>query len=118
VLALLRSRAHALLSGRLVVLEYEGRRSGRTFAIPLRYARTADGKLVAIAVRPDRKLWWRSFAEPSPARLELRGAGVPVVGHAAAGPLRDEAAAAYRARYPRSAVLLEDAALVVFEQAG
>jgi hypothetical protein len=114
----LRSRAHVLLSGRLAVLEYAGRRSGTVFAIPVRYAETPDGTLVAIAVRPGRKLWWRSFAAPHDAMLELRGRRVAVVGTVADGRLRDEAATAYRARYPRSARLLGDAALVVFVRPG
>ena len=42
--AILRSPAHGVLSRSLAVLEYEGRRSGRTFAIPLRYAETAGGR--------------------------------------------------------------------------
>ena len=118
VRAVLRSRGHVVLSGRFLVLTYRGHRSGRTFHIPLRYAELTDGRLVAMAVRPARKLWWRSFAAPREATLELRGARVPVVGRLAEGPLRDEARATYAARYPRSTRLLEGAALVVFERAG
>ncbi len=116
--AVLRSRAHALLSARLVVVGYEGRLSGRTFAIPVRYAELAEGRLVAIAAQPAHKLWWRSFVEPREATLELRGARVLFVGRVARGTLRDEATAAYRARYPRSANLLLDAELVVFTRKG
>ena len=118
VRAVLRSRAHALLSARLAVLTYEARRSGRVFAIPLRYAELPDGSLVSIAVRAERKLWWRSFTEPRKATLELRRMRVPVVGTVAEGTLRDEAKAAYAMRYPRSAGLLDDASLVVFERSG
>ncbi|MCZ7587718.1 MAG: hypothetical protein M5U27_02405 [Gaiella sp.] len=118
VRSILRSPAHRLLSGSLAVLEYEGRTTGRRFAIPLRYAETHDGRLVAIAVPPDRKLWWRSFEEPRDARLELRGHAVRIVGRLAEGGARDEASAAYATRFPRSARLLEDAAVVVFERGG
>jgi hypothetical protein len=118
VRAVLCSRAHALLSGRLTLLSYEGHRSGRTFHIPVRYAELGDGRVVAIAVRPRRKLWWRSFAEPREAALELRGHRVPVVGRLAEGDAREQAAAAYASRYPGSAGLVRDAALVVFEWAG
>ena len=45
------SRAHALLSGTVAVLRYDGHRSGRTFHIPVRYAELGDDRLVAIAVR-------------------------------------------------------------------
>ena len=66
VRVVLRSPVHRVLSGRLLVLSYRGHRSGRTFRIPLRYAETADGAFVAVAVRPDRKLWWRSFRAGTP----------------------------------------------------
>jgi hypothetical protein len=110
----LRSRAHPLLSGRLLLLTYRGRRSGRTFAIPLRYAELTDGRLVAVALRPETKLWWRAFAEPAGAAVTLRGATVHVTGLLAAGAARDEAKAAYLRRYRRSERLLEDAALIDF----
>lgn len=115
---MLRSAVHGLLSGRLAVLTYEGRRSGRTFRIPLRYATLGDGRLVVIAVQPERKLWWRSFAEPREATMLLRGLPVEVSGALAAGAVRTDARAAYAARYSRSAGVLEDAALVVFERTG
>ena len=80
---------------------------------------TAERRLVALAVDPGGKLWWRSFSEPRPAAVLLRRQrSREVVGTLAEGALRDEARAAYAARYPRSAGLLGDAALVVFERAG
>ena len=115
---ILRSRWHRLLSGSLLVLEYEGRATGRRFAIPLRYAETKDARLVALAVGPDKKRWWRSFVEPHRAVVLDRGQRHDVVGTLAEGPLREEARAAYAARYPRAAPLIEDAALVVFERTG
>ena len=119
VRAILRSPAHGVLSRSLAVLEYEGRRSGRTFAIPLRYAETAGGRgLVTVAVDPPRKLWWRAFAEPRRAFVLLRGQRHEVLGTLLEGAPRDGAAATYAARFPRSAGLLEDAAVVVFERAG
>jgi hypothetical protein len=118
VRGILRSPAHRLLSRSLIILEYEGRTTGRTFAIPLRFAETPDELLVAIAVDPARKRWWRAFAEPSPAVVLLRGQRHEVVGTLAAGVLGDEARAAYAARYPSSTRLLEDAALVVLHRAG
>jgi hypothetical protein len=118
VRGILRSRAHALLSSRLVVLEYEGRRSGRTFAIPLRYAETADGRLVTLAVEPARKQWWRSFVEPRGAVVVRHGQRHEVIGSLAEGTARDEARAVYAARYPHSAGFAEGAALVVFRRSG
>ncbi len=110
----LESRAHRLLSGRLVLLAYRGRRSGREFRIPLRYAETDAGAVVALAVRADRKQWWRAFRTADPATLTLRGARVAALGLVAAGPERDTALRAYLDRYPGTAGLTSDAAVVVF----
>jgi len=115
VRAVLESRAHRLVSGRLVLLAYRGRTSGHEFRIPLRYARTDAGALVAVAVRPERKLWWRTFSEGEQAILTLRGERVDVRGVVSAGGERDAALRAYVGRYPRSTRLTEHAAVVVFE---
>jgi hypothetical protein len=96
------------------VLDYRGHRSGRSFRIPLRYAETTDGSVVAVAVRPERKRWWRSFAEPADATLTLRGVRVEAIGALAEGDDRERALEAYLARYPRAAELARDAAIVVF----
>ena len=114
VRALLSSPAHPLLSGRLLILSYQGRLSGRTFRIPLRYAETHDGRLVALAVRPERKLWWRSFVEPSLATVTLRSERREATGVVAEGVDRELALGAYLARYPRSARLAREAAVVVW----
>jgi hypothetical protein len=118
VRGVLRSRAHALLSGSLIVLEYEGRTSGRAFAIPLRYAETDDGRLVALAVEPGRKRWWRSFVEPRRAVVLHRGQRHEVRGTVVEGTARDDARDAYADRYPSSASLIDEAALVVFVRSG
>ena len=111
----LESRAHRLLSGRLVLLTYRGHRSGREFRIPLRYAEPLAGTVVTLAVRPERKKWWRSFAPAGPAALTLRGARVLALGALAEEDARERALAAYLARHPRSARIARDAAVVVFE---
>ena len=115
VIVVLRSPVHRVLSGRLLVLSYRGHRSRRTFRIPLRYAETADGAFVAVAVHPDRKLWWRSFRSGRDGTLVLRGRPIDAHGTLLAGRPRDAALDAYVARYPRSAPLVRDAAIVVFE---
>jgi hypothetical protein len=110
----LESRAHALLSGRLLLLAYRGRRSARDFRIPLRYARTPDGTLVAVAVQPERKQWWRTFSGGADASLTLRRRPVVVHGKVVDGPAREAALRAYVGRYPRSRRMTHDAAVVVF----
>ena len=101
VRAVLRSPAHRLLSGGLVVLEYEGHRTHRRRAIPVTFAE--DGaRVVAVALRPGRKQWWRTFRRPSPATLLLRGERRAVEGHVLEGPERRDALHAYLARFPRA----------------
>ena len=100
------------------MLTYRGHRSGATFTIPLRYAETPDGQFVAAAVDREQKRWWRSFTEPRPATLLVRGTRFPAVGTVADGAHHTIAREAYIRRYPRSGRLLGDAALVVFIRAG
>ena len=97
------------------MVEYSGHRSGRTFRIPLRYAAGGGDTVVAIAVGAERKLWWRSFADPADAVLQLQGRRVRARGALVEGAARETALAAYRTRFPRSARLARDAAVVVFE---
>jgi F420H(2)-dependent quinone reductase len=83
VAALTSSPRWGRLVGRgIVLLTYTGRRSGRTFTIPVGHKRTGDD--VTIGVRlPDRKNWWRNFlGEGAPLSLRLDGADRP--GHATA----------------------------------
>jgi hypothetical protein len=110
----LESSAHPLLSGRLLLLTYRGHRSGREFRIPLRYAETPAGELVALAVRPAGKDWWRSFAPAGPATLVVRRASRAAEGALAVGERRETARSVYLGRYPRSAKAIGDAAIVVF----
>jgi hypothetical protein len=67
---------------RLTVVTYTGRRSGRTFSIPVAYRRTGD--TVEIGVRlAGKKNWWRNFTgEGGPISVEL--AGLDRTGHAVA----------------------------------
>lgn len=55
----------------LTQVTYTGRRSGRTFSMPVGYRRAGD--VVRIGVRlPDAKSWWRNFTgDGGPLTLEL-----------------------------------------------
>lgn len=103
VRGVLGSRGHRLLSGALVVLTYRGHRSGREFRIPLQYAETPDGSIVAVAVRPERKRWWRSFTRPTDASLLVAGASRAVTGRLLEGEERRTSLRTYLARFPRAA---------------
>lgn len=81
VSGLLRSPAHRLLSGRILLLSYRGRRSGRVHSLPVGYRREG-ARLVITVARPETKRWWRNFEQPRPVELRLRGrrmAGVAVL---------------------------------------
>lgn len=70
----------------VTVITYTGRRSGRTFTIPVAYRR--NGESIEIAANmPDAKTWWRNFlGDGAPVKLRLDGADR--TGHAVAH--RDE----------------------------
>ena len=65
-------------------------------------------------MQPEEKLWWRSFAESAPAALTLRGSRVEASGELTEGDARERALAVYVTRYPRSAGLAHNAAIVEF----
>jgi len=73
VRALLRSPAHRILSGRVLLLTYTGRRTGEPHTIPVQYVR--DGAALVVTVGwPERKVWWRSLGGQG-ARVSLTVAG-------------------------------------------
>jgi len=68
----LRSPLHAVASGALLLLTYQGRRSGRRRTIPVQYAQ--DGQTILVVVgSPERKRWWRNLVPGGRVRIRLRG---------------------------------------------
>ena len=96
------------------MLDYR-RAPAAAIRIPLRYAETETGDLVAVAVHPERKQWWRSFAEPrtatAPRPWHEVASSAPSGRQSARrpGPLRRTTPATRAGRW------LGDAALVVFD---
>ena len=72
VRALLRSPAHRVMSGGVLLLTYTGRRSGRRYTLPVQYAR-ADHGLILWPAHHDRKRWWRNLQPPAPVQLWVAG---------------------------------------------
>ena len=71
--AILRSPIHSLASGRLALITYTGRRSGRDYTIPCFYRDKGDEVTIAVGW-PDRKVWWRNLTgEGRPVRLLVQG---------------------------------------------
>jgi hypothetical protein len=44
----------------LVVIHYQGRKSGTTFELPVGYRRSGGAIVIGVAM-PDKKNWWRNF---------------------------------------------------------
>jgi hypothetical protein len=100
---LLRSPLHPLFSRSLVILSYQGRKTGRWRSLPCLYAR--DGQdLYVVPGQPERKVWWRNLRQPIRVRLRLQGRDREGIVTASSNP---EAVAAglrhYLARYPKAA---------------
>jgi hypothetical protein len=75
-------RFAGLISSRMALVSYEGRRSGKTFSLPVAYSRKGDEVSITVAL-PDHKSWWRNFeGAGGPIRLQLKG--VQHEGHAIA----------------------------------
>lgn len=84
VCAVLRSRFHRLLSGSAAVLTVTGRRTGRSYHLPVQYA--AEGQVLYVVPGGwEHKAWWRNLIQPARVRLRLRGRDVTCVGQAFAG---------------------------------
>ena len=79
-------RFGALLRRSITTITYTGRRSGRTFNIPVAYRRRGD-EIEIVPNMPDAKTWWRNFlGDGAPMSLTLDG--IERSGHAVAH--RDE----------------------------
>lgn len=72
VAAVLRSRAHWLLSRGLTLITVIGRRSGRRYTIPVGYLETADAVIVLVNDAPS-KTWWRNYLDGGPIEVLMRG---------------------------------------------
>ncbi len=79
-------RLGKMLRRNVTLITYTGRRSGRTFSIPVAFRRRGD--VIEIAANmPDAKTWWRNFlGDGAPMSLTLDG--IERSGHAVAH--RDE----------------------------
>jgi hypothetical protein len=75
------------LVGRYITgVSYVGRRSGRSFTLPVGYRRTGATVTIRVAL-PDQKTWWRNFLGDG-APMTIRLDGSDRTGHAVAR--RDE----------------------------
>jgi deazaflavin-dependent oxidoreductase (nitroreductase family) len=61
------SRAHRMMSGRLMLLSFTGRRTGRSYTTPVSYVREGTDLLV-----PGGGTWWKNLTSGT-ARVRLQG---------------------------------------------
>jgi NADPH:quinone reductase len=64
----LRSRWHRMVSLSMMVLTFEGVRSGRVYSFPVGYVEDAEGLVTFTPFA-----WWKNFREGRPVSLRLRG---------------------------------------------
>jgi hypothetical protein len=69
----LRSPLHRLASGRVALITYTGRKSGRQYTLPTFYRDKGDEVTIPVGW-PERKVWWRNLTgEGGDVRLVIRG---------------------------------------------
>jgi hypothetical protein len=68
VSGLLRSPLHGIMSNTLILLSFKGKRSGKTYTLPVGY--TLDGDLVKIVSSAG---WWKNLRKNVPVTLWLKG---------------------------------------------
>ena len=65
-----RSSVHFLISNRLLVLSFEGRKSGNKFLIPVSYHKH-ESVYTCVTLRSN--IWWRNLKEKSSTKIWLKG---------------------------------------------
>jgi hypothetical protein len=75
---LLQSPIHGLLDARAMLITVTGRKTGRTYTMPVGYVRERD-TLTVLSRRG--RTWWRNLEEPAPVFVRLRGRQQAGIGH-------------------------------------
>jgi len=70
VTAMLRSPLHRFVSPALMLVTVTGRRSGRTYTMPVGYLDDGDALVVLVNDAP-LKQWWRNYLDGGPITVEL-----------------------------------------------
>jgi len=70
---LLRSPLHPLLSAKVQLIRYTGRRSGAEHRTPTQYVELEHDQVAILVGNPDRKTWWKNFDEGWALDLLIRG---------------------------------------------
>lgn len=114
VRAILRSPAHRLLSGALLLITVTGRRTGREYSFPVMYAPDGDDLLIFVGMHEE-KSWWRNLRGGADVVVRVRGEDQPRRAELLAGD-RDslrEPLAVYLRRFPRAEGAVGDEVVMV-----
>jgi deazaflavin-dependent oxidoreductase (nitroreductase family) len=68
----LNSPLHPILSGRLLLIRYTGKKSGKKHSLPVQYAKSYD-ELIVVAGYAQHKKWWRNLMQESAINICYRG---------------------------------------------
>ncbi|MBI4203168.1 MAG: hypothetical protein HY532_08670 [Chloroflexi bacterium] len=68
----LKSRLHFLISWYVILLRFEGRRTGKLYEVPVAYHRPGQGVIEAFTSRGG--VWWQNFRSTSDIAIVFRGA--------------------------------------------
>lgn len=71
---LLRSPLHFIVSQNMMLMTYTGRKSGKTYTVPMNYLENGD-RLSTISSRD--RVWWRNLRGGGDVILRLRGKDIP-----------------------------------------
>ncbi len=88
VCVLLSSPLHGLLSRSVMLITVHGRRTGRSYTLPVQYARL--GAMIYVYSPSDRQ-WWHNLNEKSPVTVRIGNETQTGVGEVLRGPLADNA---------------------------
>jgi hypothetical protein len=83
VIWILKSPLHRLASGSILLITYTGRKSGKTYTVPVNYMRQANELLVT---SKRERTWWRSLLGGAPVHIRLVGKDYPGTGLAVTEP--------------------------------
>jgi deazaflavin-dependent oxidoreductase (nitroreductase family) len=105
--ALLRSPLHGAISHSVLALTYTGRKSGRTYTVPVNYVRDPDDYERLLITSTPARTWWRNLREGQSVIVRLRGRDVLSFADVLEGESATAALAAYFRGAPQMAKYFE-----------
>lgn len=76
---LVSSRLHFLVSQSVMLMTYRGRKSGKSYTVPMNY-HVIDNQLYTLSSKD--RVWWRNLESGADVSLRLKGRDLPARAHA------------------------------------